>query len=68
MGEPNFLLEKGNNSEKGGGGKGVGGGWGVDVEVDCHFFYFFTVQLHLLYVCGKTKVSFIAFRFFSLLN
>ena len=32
----------------------------------CYFFYYFTVQLHLLYACRKSKVSFITFRFFSL--
>ena len=27
---------------------------GVDVEIGgCHFCYYFTVQLHLLCVCGK---------------
>ena len=31
-------------------------------------FCYFTIQLHLLYVCGKSKVSFIMFRFFSLLS
>ena len=31
-------------------------------------FRYFAIQLHLLYVCGKSKVSFIMFRFFSLLS
>ena len=48
----NFLLERGDKLEK------VG---------SCHFFYYFTVQLHLLCV-GKSKVPFITFRIFSLLS
>ena len=44
-------------------------GGGVDVEMwGLPLFYYFTVQLHLLYVCRKSKVSFITFRFFSLLS
>ena len=31
-------------------------------------FYYFTVQSHLLCVCGKSKVSFITFQFFSFLS
>ena len=52
------------------GGEGGGGeGGGVDVEMwGLPLFYYFTVQLHLLYVCRKSKVSFITFRFFSLLS
>ena len=41
--------------------------WGGGVPL----FYYFTVQLHLLYVCGmcgKSKISFITFRFLSLLS
>ena len=48
----NFLLERGDKLEK------VG---------SCHFFYYFTVQSHLLCV-GKSKVPFITFRIFSLLS
>ena len=46
MGEgvPKILLERGDNPENWGGG--------ADIEMGgCHFFYYFTVQLHLLCVC-----------------
>ena len=58
-GVPNFLLEK--------------GGWpwkeGIGLEMGVfYFFYYFTDHLHLLCVFGKSEVSFITFRFFSLLS
>ena len=57
-----FLLERRITLKKKGGG-------GVNVEMGvCHFFYYFTIQLHLLYACRKSKVSFITFQSFSLLS
>ena len=50
-GIPNFLLEKGDKSEKG----ELMQNWG-----GCHFFHYFTAQPHLLCVV-KNKVSFITF-------
>ena len=50
-----MLLKRRDNPEK------VEKG-GVDIKMGgCHFFYYFTVQLHLLCVCGGSKVSFISF-------
>ena len=47
------MLERGDNLEKG----------GVDIEMggggELPLFYYFTVELHLLCVWGKSKVSFI---------
>ena len=55
---PIILLERGDNPEKWGGG----GGGGVHGEMEGRpVFYYFTIQLHLLCVCGKSKVSFITF-------
>ena len=54
-GVPKILLKRRDNPEK------VEKG-GVDIKMGgCHFFYYFTVQLHLLCVCGGSKVSFISF-------
>ena len=47
-----FLLERGNKPLKEG----------------LPLFYYFTVQSYLLCVCGKSKVSFITFQFFSFLS
>ena len=60
VGTPTFLLERGD--------KVVNGGGGVDVELGgCHFFI--TLQFNHIYcVCGKSKVSFITFQFFSFLS
>ena len=48
-GRPKILLETGGNLEKG----------GVDIQMGGRLplFYYFTVQLHLLCVWGKSKVS-----------
>ena len=59
-GVPNFLLEKRDNPEKEGGGVLLMLKWGVAT-------FFITLQFtHIYCVCGKSKVSFITFRFFSL--
>ena len=59
-GVPKILLERRDNPEKGG---------GVDVEIGgLPRFYYFNVQLHLLCLAGKSKVSFTTFWFFSLLS
>ena len=50
----------------GGGGGGVGGGWGGGGGGGVATF-FITLQFNRIYcVCGKSKVSFITFWFFSL--
>ena len=54
--EPNILLESGDDLENGGVDIEIGGG-GEGLPL----FYYFTVQLHLLCVQGKSKVSFIKF-------
>ena len=48
---PKFLLERVDNTEK----------RGNDI-----FFIYFTNELHLRYVCGKIKFSFIMFQSFEL--
>ena len=58
-GYQNILWERGDNPEKGEGWCRNGG---------CHFLYCFTVQVHLVCVLRKSKVSFITFWFFSLLS
>ena len=55
------MLERGDKPEKGGGG--------VDVEMEgggLALFYYFTVQSHLLCMCGESKVPFITFRIFRI--
>ena len=58
-GGTNNFARKGNNPENGGSWCRNGG---------LSLFYYFNVQLHLLCVAGKSKVSFITFWFFSLLS
>ena len=71
--EPNFLLERGDKAEKEGEGERRegeegGGGGGSCKNGRLLLFYCFTVQSHLQCVCGKSKVSFITFQFFSLFS
>ena len=54
--EPNILLESGDDLENGGVDIEIGGG-GEGLPL----FHYFTVQLHLLCVQGKSKVPFIKF-------
>ena len=57
-GVPKILLERGDNPEKGG---------GIDVEMGgCYFFS--TLMFNCIYCVWQGKVSFITFRFFSLLS
>ena len=58
----NILLKRGDKPDKGGWCRNGRGGGGVPL------FYYFTVQSHLLCVCGESKVPFITFWIFSLLS
>ena len=52
-GVPKILLERGGGNPEGGGRGGWGGGWYRKGELP--LFYYFTVQLHLLCVKGKSS-------------